>query len=123
MPSADWDRALADLGGHPLQSALWGDARARIDGIENHRWAALLDGRPVLMARFEVRRVLRLGRVAWLPRGPTMAAGEVSGVLYDEFLDRLRQQGYMLSIDDAYRQACGGACCFYTNRQSNCQFV
>src|SRR3990172_8170347 len=39
LPAAVWDRRLAEMRGHPLQSALWGDARYAVDGIQNHRWA------------------------------------------------------------------------------------
>lgn len=70
-----WDELLAKLGGHPLQSALWGDARRQVDGIEDRRWIVMAGGRPVWMARVEDRRIRGLGSVAWIPRGPT---GELS---------------------------------------------
>jgi CelD/BcsL family acetyltransferase involved in cellulose biosynthesis len=68
---AAWDGALVKLGGHPLQSALWGDARREADGIENRR--LVVEGRsgPLLMARIEVRRIPLIGaEVGWIPRGP-----------------------------------------------------
>lgn len=70
-----WDDLLARLGGHPLQSALWGDARRRVDGIEDRRWIVLADNRPLWMARVEERRVRCIGSIGWIPRGPT---GELS---------------------------------------------
>jgi len=39
-----WDSELARLGGHPLQSALWGDARRQADGIDDRRFVAEDDG-------------------------------------------------------------------------------
>jgi hypothetical protein len=106
LPRRVWDRHLAGIRGHPLQSALWGDVRHAVDGIENHRWAAFLDGLPVFMARFEVRRIPLLGRVAWIPRGPTVAAKESARDAYGEFLDHLRRADYLLCVDDIYSGVC-----------------
>src|SRR5262245_42601397 len=71
LDSEAWDRALAALGGHPLQSALWGDARREVDGIADHRWVAMSSGVPVWMIRIEERRLPIAGWVGWAPRGPT----------------------------------------------------
>src|SRR5262249_55174154 len=66
-----WDRELARLGGHPVQSALWGDARRAAEGIEDHRFVAERHSATLLMARMEFRRIpLVGGRVGWIPRGP-----------------------------------------------------
>jgi hypothetical protein len=70
----DWDQALAELGGHPLQSALWGDARRNSDGIEDRRLMLCQGGIPVLMARMEMRRLPAVSAlVGWMPRGPAGA--------------------------------------------------
>lgn len=69
--AAEWDRALAALGGHPLQSALWGDARHAVDGVADHRWVALKAGVAQWMIRIEERRVPLVGWVGWAPKGPT----------------------------------------------------
>jgi hypothetical protein len=106
LPAAVWDRHLAEMHGHPLQSALWGEARHAVDGIEDNRWAVFSHGLPVLMARFEVRPISVLGRVAWMPRGPTVVAEESATVAYGQFLDRLRRAGYLVCVDDAYREVC-----------------
>ena len=103
---AVWDRSLSEMGGHPLQSALWGDARHAVDGIENHRWAAFQHEQPVFMARFEVRPLALLGRAVWIPRGPNLAAEGIGRLAYGEFLERLRRSGYLLCIDDAYSSIC-----------------
>jgi len=66
-----WDRELARLGGHPLQSALWGDARREADGIDDHRFVAEGRSGTLLMARMELRRIPLIGgQVGWIPRGP-----------------------------------------------------
>ncbi len=105
MPAAEWDARLAEAAGHPLQSALWGDARREVDGIEDHRWALQnTAGETLWMARFEVRRIAGLGRVAWIPKGPTGESSENAGGIYPEFLMRLRRAGFILCIDDVYRE-------------------
>lgn len=103
MPSSAWDQALAGLGGHPLQSALWGDARSAVDGISDQRWMAVdSGGSPLLMARIESRPVRAVGKVAWIPRGPVSAKRIPAQSIHREFLDRLREAGYLLCVDDAY---------------------
>lgn len=97
-----WDSLVAQLGGHPLQTAMWGDARRVVDGIENHRWAAFDRDRPILLARFEVRSIPAIGRAAWLPRGPVVTTHAASLHASSELLNRLRSAGYLLCIDDRY---------------------
>jgi hypothetical protein len=99
LPPAEWDAHVARVGGHPLQSALWGDARKRVDRIRDHRWLALAEGKPVLLARIEMRTVAKLGRVAWIPRGP-VGAGEGAGVAFDALLQRLRKMRILVCVDN-----------------------
>lgn len=108
LSPVEWDHHLASIGGHPLQSALWGDARGEVDGIEDHRWAAFAGNELVWMGRFEVRRIGRVGRVAWLPKcRATIHPG--TEAVHAEFLLRLRAQGYLICIEDAY--GCNLDCC------------
>ncbi len=103
LPTTEWDRSLAVLGGHPLQSALWGGARATVDGIPDLRWAALgTNGCCLFMARAETRRIPGIGTVAWVPRGPTTAPNARLNQIHREFLDKLRAAGYLICIDDPY---------------------
>jgi|APSaa5957512535_1039671.scaffolds.fasta_scaffold06054_7 lipid II:glycine glycyltransferase (peptidoglycan interpeptide bridge formation enzyme) len=68
-----WDSELARIGGHPLQSALWGNARKCAEGLE---YLCLMgqggDG-SIALARVETRRVPLFGKVAWIPRGPVLS--------------------------------------------------
>jgi lipid II:glycine glycyltransferase (peptidoglycan interpeptide bridge formation enzyme) len=99
-----WDKNLALLGGHPLQTALWGDARQKVDGIANHRWEASLDGQVVWMARIEERHIPMVGRIAWIPKGSTTIAGyEVVSVIESEFVKRLKHCGYIMAVTDRWR--------------------
>lgn len=104
LDSPNWDRAVAALGGHPLQSALWGNARRTADGIVDHRWIALYEGKPVWMARIEERRLPALGWVGWMPRGPT---GDLVAELPAKLQTRLERSGMVLLITDRW-QARGG---------------
>ncbi len=100
LPGA-WNRALAQLGGHPLQSCLWGDARRTVDGIAQHRWLARYAGKPVWMIRVEERAVLG-GKIAWAPRGPTGRTAPMSLAVPTGFEERLKAEGFSLLICDPW---------------------
>lgn len=99
-----WDSALAALGGHALQSALWGDARKAVDGIADRRWMALRAGEPVFMARIEERRLPGLGWIGWTPRGPS---GAHAGELSDALAAQLAQSGMRLLVGDPWQAVRG----------------
>jgi hypothetical protein len=103
--ASEWDEHLASLNGHPLQSALWGDARKLIDGRDDLRLAFLQDGFPLWMARVELRRVRGVGKVAWIPRGSTRAAGFDVKSIHGEFRRLLHEYGVILYITDEYAQS------------------
>ena len=68
-----WEGELARMVGHPLQSALWGNARKYAEGLEHICLMAYYDKEVVALARVETRKVPFLGRVAWMPRGPVLS--------------------------------------------------
>ena len=105
----EWDCILASCGGHPLQSALWGQARQRVDGIEDKRWAAFIGNEPVWMGRFEIRSLPVRGRVAWLPRGPVLLNHPLSISAHRQFLALLKKEGFLLCFADPYPQIMGDA--------------
>jgi len=97
-----WDEQLAAAGGYPLQSALWGAARARADGIESERLLVLRDERPVLLARVESRPHPLAGKIAWIPQGPQYL-DEVSAFDAHRTLNaHLRSRGYQLCFENPY---------------------
>jgi len=103
----EWDKLLAELNGHPLQSAKWGEARRQVDGLDSVYLAHLENNKPVLMARVEARQVPVLGKVAWMPRGPVFS-GDVSGEKYESILSaELGALGYSLLITDLYEKNIG----------------
>lgn len=97
-----WDRKLARLGGHPLQSSLWGNARHRVDGIsqlllECHADSGAVSG----LARIEMRIAPLVGKIAWIPKGPAFTdndAGEAIALLRAE----LKRRGFIACITDRY---------------------
>jgi hypothetical protein len=100
-PAAEWDRMLAALAGHPLQSCLWGDARSAVNGIAQHRWVARSDSEPIWMIRVEERRLL--GRkIAWAPRGPSGRITRLSASVPPEFEARLKAEGFSLLVYDPW---------------------
>jgi hypothetical protein len=100
VPAPTWDRALAALHGHPLQSALWGEARRLAEGMNDRRWMALRNNEPIWLARIEQRRVPG-GWIGWIPRGP--AGSTMSGSDFSTFLaQELRREGMVLLITDSW---------------------
>jgi hypothetical protein len=105
LSSAEWDRALVPLAGHPWQSAHWGDARREVDGVVDHRWL-LRDGDSVVqMLRFEERRVPGIGKIAWAPRGPAIASDTRQPAhLVGALRDHLQRRGFTLLVANPWRR-------------------
>lgn len=99
----EWDRNLANIGGHPLQSALWGEARKEFDGLPCEYWAAFNEETPVVMARAESRKLSLIGTVAWLPRGP--AVGEnTSAHILGGLKHALKKNKHILYVSDHWKK-------------------
>jgi len=98
----EWDAAVARLGGHPLQSMHWGEARKAAEQIDYQCLAATVDGEPVWLARVESRSVLPLGRVAWIPKGPAAAAQAAPDIQAAAFR-KLKQSGFILVASNPWR--------------------
>jgi hypothetical protein len=98
---ARWDELLAAVGGHPLQSALWGQAKA-LEGVDSACWLASLGERPVFMARVEARRKPLVGDIAWIPKGPAVLDTPRAADLTSRFLTRLAADGFSLCVAAPY---------------------
>lgn len=97
-----WDHNLASLGGHPLQSTLWGNARHKVDGISQ----LLLEyrtenGEVAGLARIEVRTVSFLVKIAWVPKGPVLPHDE-AGIAEASLRAELKRRGFIACITDWY---------------------
>lgn len=104
LSSEQWDQMLASLKGHPLQTAKWGHSRRIADGIVDVRWAAFIDEKPIYLVRFEIRYIFKILKIAWVPRGPTVAVGCDETALQRIFLKKLKQKKFFLCIINPYRQ-------------------
>lgn len=98
-----WDRLLAQMNGHPLQSAAWGKARHQVDGLESIYLLSNAKREPCAMARIETRKLPVLGRVAWLPRGPVVTGADRQ-VIQNSLCHELKRRGFVLAVFDEYRQ-------------------
>ena len=97
-----FDATLASLSGHPLQSALWGNARNKVDGISQLLLEYRTDaGKVTGLARIEKRSLPFLGKVAWLPKGPVLPADE-SGIAEASLRAELKRRGFIVCITDRY---------------------
>jgi len=96
-----WDYYIANFNGHPLQSALWGEARKAVDGIKSQYFSHFLDDdTPDFMARVETRSIRGIGDIAWIPKGPIQHAANPS--VFNEFKEILKKNKYKLLITDEY---------------------
>lgn len=93
----EWDAMVVSLQGHPLQSAQWGNARERTEGIKEYRWVAYQHGAPVFIARFEERRILKWIKIAWVPKGPIFFQ-EHKKSLQDAFIRRLKAKNFHFCV-------------------------
>jgi hypothetical protein len=102
MDAVAWDKELARLGGHPLQSALWGNARNKVDGIPQLFLACRADNEePKGLARVEVRNARPVGKVAWIPKGPALSGTDTDDPI-SSLRSELKLHGFIACITDRY---------------------
>lgn len=101
IPLAQWDKFAAELNAHPLQSALWGEARKKIDALESLYLASIIEGKPQVLARVETRDIKGLGKIAWIAKGPVFAQpGKHEHYL--ELQNHLKQLGFQVIVSHEY---------------------
>jgi hypothetical protein len=105
LSPAAWDALLASIGGHPLQSALWGESRKVIYNIKDKRWAAYHEEKLVALIRFEQRGVSIVKKIAWIPQGPAMSLGFSWGEVEKSFLAKLKSQGMFIGLTYPWARA------------------
>lgn len=101
----EWDFLLAKIGGHPLQSALWGEAKKSIYGVSDQRLALYDKEELAALIRIEDRGLKKFLQLAWIPQGPTLAAGIEWKNIQDDFLKQLRKIGNSLCIFSPWKLA------------------
>ncbi|MDP1574194.1 MAG: GNAT family N-acetyltransferase [Coxiellaceae bacterium] len=91
LSSSEWDTQLAKMGGHPLQSALWGDARIKFEGIIDQRLALYDKENIVALVRAEMRGLKLLFTLIWIPQGPALSPDVDCHLIYKKISDKLKK--------------------------------
>ena len=102
IDAAEWDRELAALNGHPWQSAYWGNTQHEIEGVPDRRIRLRRNGETVQMVRVEQRNVPKLGKMAWVRRGPTNSVAAGVPELEPEIVSWLGREGYCLAVTSPF---------------------
>jgi lipid II:glycine glycyltransferase (peptidoglycan interpeptide bridge formation enzyme) len=105
IDAIQWDCNLANVGGHPLQSALWGNARQEIDGIQSMLFSCQSERKNLNgMARVELRKAPLGTKVAWMPRGPFLGDADHCDAM-NSLQSELRHRGFIACISDPYSES------------------
>lgn len=67
--SQEWDGLLATIGGHPLQSALWGEAKKSVYAVTDQRLAIYDQDKIIALIRIENKGLKSVLKVGWIPQG------------------------------------------------------
>ena len=103
--SEDWDRELAELGGHPWQSAHWDNAEHAAHGVNGHRLLLRSGGETVQMVRVERRTIRGVGKLAWIRRGPTGRPSGVDSIQLEPEISRwLSDHGFCLVVASPWQR-------------------
>ena len=105
LESSAWEELVVLSEAHPLQTALWGEARAKADGTQSGRLLFQCDGAPALLARVEVRRHPFAGKVAWIPQGPVYVDAELGYEASVVLKTELKARGYQICFENPYPHA------------------
>ena len=92
----EWDLLLAQLGGHPLQSALWGEAKKTVYGVSDKRIAIYNEDKLNALIRIENRGLRSFLKLAWIQCGPTIASDGNWETIKNIFLKQVKDNGHSL---------------------------
>lgn len=93
-----WDHFLSKMGGHSLQSALWGNAKRVIYGIFDQRLALYRQEKLIALIRIENRGLKWLPKLAWVPQGPVLDFDVKWQDTREIFLQQLKKMGYRFCV-------------------------
>lgn len=100
-----WDGVLASLGGHPLQSALWGDARQACDGVYDQRLVVYNKNEIIGLIRLEQRGKGPLKKfLAWVPQGPIIAEGYDWQTIRSTLLEQKKFSSFSLLVTNPWEK-------------------
>lgn len=103
LTACEWDDLLAKMGGHPLQSALWGDAKKAAYGIEDQRFCLFTGNEPIALVRVEKRGFVPFTKCAWIPQGPTLSSEVYWSDIKNSFYNQLKIHGFWLSVTSPWK--------------------
>ena len=98
----EWDALLASIGGHPLQSALWGNAKHEIYGITDQRLALYNEDKLLALMRVENRGLRSFLKVGWIPQGPALSLDVDWKNIESDFLNQLKKSNNSLCISSPW---------------------
>ena len=90
----EWDDLVVSIGGHPLQTTVWGDCRKIVDGIDDLKLTAFQNKTIVGLARVELRSSRILGKIGWVPQGPVMGNLSNRAALEESLRTELKNLGF-----------------------------
>lgn len=105
LSAKEWDTLLASMGGHPLQSALWGDAKKAIYGISDQRLAVYHENKLISLIRVEKKGLKSLLSLGWVPQGPTLAPDIQWENIQNDFLNQMKNAGHSLCVSVPWQVA------------------
>ncbi|MCX7121850.1 MAG: GNAT family N-acetyltransferase [Gammaproteobacteria bacterium] len=103
LSAIEWDRLLAEIGGHPLQSALWGEAKKSIYGISDQRLSIYIKNNLVALIRVEKRGLKLFSKIAWIPQGPTLTSDIQWRDIETMIQDRFKKLSYALCVTSPWK--------------------
>ncbi len=71
--------------------------------INDYRWAAFQDGKPIFLMRFEDRKLFGFLKTAWIPKGVTAIDEHTEKLCRKEFLKRLKKKNYALCASSSWK--------------------
>ena len=104
LTTLEWDRYLTHLNGHPLQSALWGNARRHVNHIKDERLALYKDNQLIALARIERRGIQPWLMCAWIPQGPAIITDSDHRILQNYLLKTLKEKHYSAYVATPWKE-------------------
>lgn len=103
LSAKEWDVLLAEMGGHPLQSALWGQAKKIVYGISDKRLAIYIQDQLAALIRVENKGLKSFLKIGWIPQGPICADNFKWRDIEKTLHDKLKKSGIMLCITSPWK--------------------
>lgn len=92
----EWDLRVAQVDGHPLQSALWGNAKRTLYDISDERFAFYVNDKLAVLVRVETRGKKPFFACAWIPQGPIFFDALDEDIFYPYLIALLKKKHYAL---------------------------